>query len=423
VCERGTAGQEGGDPQPPVTLRGTSSTTQGLACPFPLCCINDVKKSNTDKTTPLTPPIVLASAFAFESAEGMIEAARQPGQGDLYSRWSNPTLEYVEDALRKLEGAERALLTASGMSAIHIALMSALTHHKATPGVLLVQNEIYGATHELVSHILEPLGIHVQRAPLTHLAKASRALPPRSVIYAEVPTNPLIRVADIKSVRESAPQDALVIVDATFASPVNVLALSLGADLVVHSATKYLGGHHDLLAGVIAGNDTLMAHAWSMRKLFGPVLDPAAAYRLWRGLETLSLRVETQNASAAILAERLSNHSKVEQVHYPTLLTHPDHELAKRTMSGCGGVLSFEVKGGPDAAARVINATTHIKRAASLGGVSTLITWPAGVTHVGLNDAERKASGVRGGLLRLAIGVESVEVLWKELNQVLTEST
>ena len=244
---------------------------------------------------PLVPPIVLASTFAFETAEDMIEAALQPGSAELYSRWSNPTLEAVEETLSALEGAEQALLTASGMSAIHCALMAALRAHEGEPGVLLVQHEIYGATHELVEHVLRPMGVTVERAHVHALPEAAAKLPARSIIYAELPTNPLVRLADISAIREAAPQDACLIVDGTFATPVNVRLLDLGADLVVHSATKYLGGHHDLIAGVIAGRSELMSTVWSMRKLFGPVLDPAAAYRLWRGLETLALRVARQN--------------------------------------------------------------------------------------------------------------------------------
>ena len=228
-----------------------------------------------------------------------------------------------------------------------------------------------------------------------------------------------IRLADIEAIRLQAPQDARIIVDATFATPLNVRVLELGADLAVHSATKYLGGHHDLIAGVVAGGDELMARVWLMRKLFGPVLDPAAAYRLWRGLETLSLRVTRQNETAATLAARLATHPRVERVHYPTLPSHPDHALATRVMNGCGGVLSFEVAGGAAGAAAVADATQHVARAASLGGVSTLITWPSGVTHMGLTESERAASGVAPGLLRVAVGVEPVDALWRDLEQAL----
>ncbi len=164
-----------------------------------------------------------------------------------------------------------------------------------------------------------------------------------------------------------------------------------------------------------------MSRVWQMRKLFGPVLDPAAAYRLWRGLETLPLRVARQNESAADLAARLTKHPGVERVHYPSLPDHPDHALAHRVMSGFGGVLSFEVSGGAPEAARVINATERVAKAASLGGVSTLITWPAGVTHVGLTEAEQRVSGVGAGLLRLAVGVEPVEEIWTDLSRALGE--
>ncbi|MDP6942852.1 MAG: aminotransferase class I/II-fold pyridoxal phosphate-dependent enzyme [Myxococcota bacterium] len=394
--------------------------------------------SDTSKgpSKPIVPPIVLSSTFEFPTAESMIDAAVRPCTDHLYTRWSNPTLAQVEQRVAELEGAEQALLTASGMSAIHVALMAALdvgsgrtanggqtgSGAEGETGVLLVQRETYGATHELVEHVLSPLGIEVRRANVDAMADAAGSLPPRSVIYVELPTNPLIRLVDVSAVRRQAPEDACIIVDATFATPINVRVLDLGADLSVHSATKYLGGHHDLIAGVVSGNGPLIARAWRMRKLFGPVLDPAAAYRLWRGLETLALRVERQNASAADLARRLSNHPRVERVHHPTLEAHPDHALSRRMMRGCGGVLSFEVAGGAPGAAAVANATGHIARAASLGGVSTLVTWPSGVTHVGLSPDERAASGVGPGLLRLAVGIEPVETLWEDLAQALEEA-
>ena len=309
------------------------------------------------------------------------------------------------------------------MSAIHIALMAALMAHDEGTGELLVQHEIYGASHELISQVLAPMGVRVRRAHVQDLAEAARALPPRSVIYAETPTNPLIRVADIAEIRRCAPADARLLVDATFASPLNLRPLDLGADLVIHSATKYLGGHHDLLAGVVAGREELKESVWRMRKLFGPVLDPAAAYRLWRGLETLELRMGAHNANAQLIAERLMDHPSVAQVHYPGLPNHPDHALAQKTMRAGGGVLSFEVKGGAKAAAQVIDNVRDIRRAASLGGVSSLLTWPAGVSHVGLTDDERSVSGVSGALLRLALGIEPVESLWRDLVQALEKAS
>jgi len=369
---------------------------------------------------------VLSSTFAFEAAGDMIRAAVQPGSDALYTRWSNPTLEHVEGDLARLEGADRSLVTASGMSAIHVALMAALglgeSHRDQAVGVLLLQHEVYGATHELAEHVLMPLGVDVRRAAVDEMPAAARSLPRNSVIYAEFPTNPLIRLPDLEALRREAPEDAQIVVDATFATPLNARVLELGADLAVHSATKYLGGHHDLIAGVVSGGQALMERAWLMRKLFGPVLDPAAAYRLWRGLETLPLRVARQNETTAALATRLAAHPRVERVHYPTLPSHPDHALAARVMTGCGGALSFEVAGGAEAAAAVTDAAQHAIRAPSLGGVSTLITWPAGVTHVGLTEAELAASGISPGLLRLAVGIEPLEVLWEDLDQALAEA-
>ncbi|MDP6945961.1 MAG: aminotransferase class I/II-fold pyridoxal phosphate-dependent enzyme [Myxococcota bacterium] len=373
----------------------------------------------TGRSRPLVPPIVLSSTFEFDDADAMTEAALKPGHTPLYSRWSNPTVAAAENAIATLEGAERALVTSSGMSAIHIALIAALDVGHGEPGVLLCQREVYGGTHELVEHVLAPLGVRVQRAGLDDIATAAAALPPGSVIHLEMPTNPLIRVVDLPAVRAAAPPDTRLVVDATFATPVNFRALEQGADISVHSATKYLGGHHDVIAGSIAGSGELLRKAWTLRKLFGPVLDPAAAYRLWRGLETLELRVSRQNASALALSERLRSHSAVARVHYPGLSDHPDHAVAARLFTGAGGVLSFEVRGDDRAAARVVNRVETIARAASLGGVSSLVTWPAGVTHAGLTDEERAASGLSPNLLRLAVGVEAVETLWQDLSRAL----
>ena len=238
-------------------------------------------------------------------------------------------------------------------------------HHKQGP--ILVQREAYGGTHELVEEHLPRFGIDVRRASIDDLIKVASSLPTNAVIYLEIPANPTLRVVDIMAVRTAAPE-ALILVDATFASPLLFQGLSSGADLVVHSATKYLGGHHDVVAGVVSGRGAIGHQIWSLRKLYGCCLDPGAAHGLWRGLQTLELRVTCQNATAWALAKHLEEHPKVGRVHYPRLSSHPDVSVAARVLpEGPGGVLAFELEGGYKAAECFMNARTQFKVAASWG--------------------------------------------------------
>jgi methionine-gamma-lyase len=365
---------------------------------------------------PLVPPVVLASTFDFDDTGAMAGSVPAAGQipdpdDPLYTRWSNPTARAVEERLAALEGAQGAWVTGSGMAAIHTALMVGHVHRA---GPMLVQNEVYGGTSELVDGVFPLLGIQVHRAPLSELPAAAAALNP-TTIFAELPSNPLLRIVDLPALRLAAPEATLV-VDATFATPLNCRPLEHGADIVVHSASKYLGGHHDLVAGVVATNGEYLRLAWRLRKLFGPTLDPSACYRLWRGMETLAVRVRHQNASGSEMARRLAAHPSVLQVHHPSLPDHPDHALASRLLKAGGGVLSFEVAG---SAGAVIDRLQCFKIAPSLGGPHSLVTWPSGVTHAGLSSAERQAAGLSDGLLRLALGLEDVDVLWADLVQAL----
>lgn len=363
---------------------------------------------------PAVPPIVLASAFLFDDTEALARAA---GARDdhLYTRWSNPTLSALEQVVAELEGAERALCCGSGMAAMSLALLAALP----SGGTLLTQRELYGGTHELVEKLLPGFGYRVIRASMDELVQAAAALEPGSAIHLEIPSNPSLRVADLPAIRAAAPPGTPIVVDATFATPINLRPLEHGATLSAHSATKYMGGHHDLLAGVVSGSGALMERVWTLRTLLGPVLDPAAAYRLWRGLETLELRVVRQCETAETLARRLAEHPAVAHTHHPCLPGHPDHALAARLLRSGGAVLSFELAGGYEAAARVADRLRVFAQGPSLGGVRSLVSWPAGVSHRAMSEDERRAAGVSGGLLRLAVGIEAVETLWDDLEQGL----
>lgn len=365
---------------------------------------------------PLVPPVVLASTFDFDTTADMAASVPDKGQtpdpdDPLYTRWSNPTARSVEARIAALEGAEGAWLTGSGMAAIHTALM---VGHVLRPGPMLVQREVYGGTSELVDGIFPLLGVDVHRADLAELPQAAAQLQPTTV-FTELPSNPLLRIVDLPAVRAAAP-GATLITDATFATPLNCRPLDHGADVVVHSASKYLGGHHDLIAGVLSASGERLRLAWRLRKLFGPTLDPAACYRLWRGLETLVVRVRHQNALGAELARRLSHHPAVLRVHHPSLPEHPDHALAQRLLDGVGGVLSFEIAG---SAAALSDRLRRFRIAPSLGGPHSLVTWPSAVTHAGLSAQEQADAGLGGGLVRLALGLEDTDVLWADLTQAL----
>ncbi|MCO4771559.1 MAG: PLP-dependent transferase [Deltaproteobacteria bacterium] len=367
---------------------------------------------------PVVPPITLSSTFAFDTNAELADAV-QAKAPHLYSRWSNPTVAAVEEAIAQLEGAARSVLVASGMAAVHLAILAALGE---SSGPLVVQNEVYGGTHELVRAVRWPSDVSVRRFALDDVLEVAAQLPAGAVLYLETPTNPLVRLVDVAAVRDACASGVRIVVDATFASPALSTPLAEGADLVLHSVTKAMAGHHDVVAGVVSGGEQLMAGVWRWRKILGPTLDPAASYRVWRGLQTLSLRVDRQSASAAELARRLAAHPSVVAVHHPSLPQHPDHELLQRThRDGLGGgVLSFELSSAARAS-MVVNALDTIAVAPSLGGVHTLVTWPAGVTHANVSEDELNAAGVRPGLLRLAVGLEDPDALWNDLDSALGE--
>ena len=366
---------------------------------------------------PLVPPVTLASTFAFDSTVEMADAVRDK-HPHLYSRWANPTVEAAEEHIAKLEQADRSVLVSSGMAAVHLALLAALGDG---PGPIVAIREIYGGTHELLNTLRWPAGVKVRQIGLADLPFEAKFLSPTAVLYLETPTNPLIRLVDVAAVRSRMVNGVRIVVDGTFGSPSLTRLLHQGADLVLHSATKYLGGHHDLVAGVVSGFEPLIDEVWRLRKILGPTLDPAAAYRLWRGLQTLDLRVERQSHTAASLAAFLSSHDKVEAVHHPSLLSHPDHgSVGRLHRDGLGGgVLAFDV-GDTLTAAQVVDRLETIAIAPSLGGLHTLITWPAGVTHANVPEQDQRRAGIRPGLLRLAVGIEDVDVLRADLEQALS---
>jgi methionine-gamma-lyase len=370
-----------------------------------------------DPLKSVSPPIYQTSTFRYDSmAEGALLGVDQ-GHGWYYTRWGNPTTRLFEDLMAELEEGDDALAAASGMAAISTAVLSVVA-----PGTHIVSpRAVYQATFELFRGVLPNQGVEVTFLDSVDPDAYERAVRPNTrLVYIETPNNPLIQVTDIAAVTALARRiGALTIADNTFASPYNQTPLTLGVDLVVHSATKYLGGHHDLTAGVIVGRRELIKQATRTLRIFGPVLDPFAAWLLVRAARTLGLRVERHNASAQRLAEFLAAHPGVARVNYPGLPAHPQHGVAVRQMRGFGGMLSFEVKGGFEAGVRCVESLRVGTLAVSLGGHETLVAHPASTTSVGIPKADRARAGITDGLIRVSVGLEDIEDLMADFDQAL----
>jgi cystathionine beta-lyase/cystathionine gamma-synthase len=334
----------------------------------------------------------------------------------LYTRYgNNPNHLATAARIASLEGAEDAVLVASGNAACALALLSC-----ARAGTRIVaQQELYGGTHRLLDRELPRLGIECEYVPLDADWTAA-LIQPAAALLMELPVNPTLRVPDIQAASAAARAAGVpLIVDATFATPVNFRALEHGADLVFHSATKYYGGHSDLTAGVVAGSAARVAEVRELLKSFGPVLDPHAVWLLDRGIKTLAVRMARHNENGSTIARWLEAHPGVERVFYPALPSHPDHERARALMSGFGGVVSFVVKGGDEAAVRLTQALRLMCVAPSLGGVETLVSMPRFTSHSALSREQRHAAGIVDGFIRLALGIEDSADLIADLEQAL----
>ncbi len=371
----------------------------------------------------LTPPLHLTSTFAFETAEAGGEVFAGERAGYLYSRVSNPTLDLLERRIADLEGAEAGLATASGMGAITAVLWTFLE-----PGdEILVDKTLYGCTFAYLHHGLAKFGITVTHADMTDAANVAAALTPATrIVYFETPANPNMRLVDIAEVaRIARAHGARTVVDNTYATPVLTRPIELGADIVVHSATKYLGGHGDLVAGLAVGRaeDIQAVRFYGMKDMTGAVMAPFNAMLILRGLKTLKLRMERHCASALQVARWLADHPEVAQVYYPGLETDPQHDLARRQMADFGGMIAFELKGGYAAGVAMMNRLDMILRAVSLGDAESLIQHPASMTHSTYTPEERAVHGISEGLVRLSVGLEEVEDILADLDQALERST
>lgn len=356
---------------------------------------------------PVVMPIHQTSTFFSEA---------DPAGEVRYTRYgNNPNHLAVEKKIALLEGAADSVLVASGNAACALALLSC-----ARAGQRIVaQRELYGGTLRILNREFPRLGIRCDYVPLDTDWDAALA-DPAGALLMEVPVNPTLRVPDIAVAAGAARRAGVpLIVDATFATPVNFRPLEHGADLVFHSATKYLGGHSDLTAGVVSGSAERVAEVRELMKSFGPVLDPHAVWLLERGIKTLSVRMARHNENGMAVAERMSRHPQVEQVLYPGLASHRDHDRAASLMNGFGGVVSLVVKGGDEAALRMTQSLRLMCVAPSLGGVETLVSMPRYTSHSALSREQRHAAGIPDGFVRLALGIEDADDLVADLEQAL----
>jgi len=376
-----------------------------------------------DNEGALTPPMHLASTFAFESAEAGGEIFSGEREGYFYSRISNPTLDILEKRIASLEGSEAGLALASGMGAISATLWTLLS-----PGdELIVDKTLYGCTFAFMHNGLARFGIKITHVDLTDPEKLKKAIGNRTrAVYFETPANPNMRLVDIAAVSGIAHhKGATVIVDNTYATPYLTQPVTLGADIVLHSATKYLGGHGDLVAGLVVGDAETVTQIRlvGMKDMTGAVMAPFNALLVQRGLKTLALRMERHSATAMEVATWLERQPQVSKISYPGLPSFDQFELAQKQMALPGGMIAFELRGGIDAGRDLMNRLNLIQRAVSLGDAETLIQHPASMTHSTYTPEERRTHAISDGLMRLSIGLEDACDILSDLEQALAPKT
>jgi len=366
------------------------------------------------KNGPLATPIFQTSTFEVTDND---EQLRVTPTDHFYTRYGNPTNTVAEEAVAELEGVDAAQTFASGMGAITTTVMALL---KAGDHIV-AQRDIYGGTTKFLSQWLPKLGIETTFVDTTEYEQHERAIRPNTkLLYLESPTNPTLRVVDLKKVAALAKLHNLIsMIDGTFGTPVNQHPAEFGIDLVMHSGTKYLGGHTDLICGVVAGRGDLIEKIHATRTTLGNCMDPHASWMLVRGLKTLAVRVARQNENALRVAQFLSEHAKVRRVHYPFLKTHPQHAIAREQMSGGGGMVSFEVEGTGEDARRASESMRLFTLAPSLGGVESLVSIPVLTSHAMIEPAQREKMGVTEQMIRLSVGIENVDDLIADLEQAL----
>ncbi|MGD0029625.1 MAG: PLP-dependent aspartate aminotransferase family protein [Candidatus Bathyarchaeia archaeon] len=364
-------------------------------------------------------PIHQTSTFVFKSAEQ--GAARFAGreEGYIYTRWGNPTVRALERNVAELEGGEDARACSSGMAAIHAAVASIVRKgdHMIAP------DSLYSGTEKLFIDIFSKFGVETAFVDQSDTANVEDAIKENTkIIFIETPANPTLKITDLKAVARIAQErNIITIVDNTFMSPYFQQPLRMGIDVSIHSMTKYLGGHSDLIGGIIIGRRSLFKALDDVIRNTGGTLGPFDAWLALRGIKTLPLRMKKHDENAMKVAEFLEAHRKVKKVHYPGLKSHPQHELAKRQMSGFGGMISFELKGGVQEGVKLMNSVKLCILAVSLGAVETLIEHPASMTHASISREERLKTGITDGLVRLSVGIEDAEDIIQDLEQALAK--
>ena len=373
-----------------------------------------------NQTRGLTPPIFQTSTFTLENLEEGVKMGQTVAPPEFYTRWGNPTTKQFEAVMAELEEAEAALALSSGMGAISTLILSLLQ----AGDHLLVGRSIYSGVHELANGILPRFGVESSAVDASDLDALAAAITPRTkALIVESPTNPTLEICALEKVAALCREKQVVsIIDNTFATPVNQNPIALGFDAVVHAATKAIGGHSDVTAGVICSTEEIIAGCWGFLKILGASLSPFEAWLLLRGLKTLELRVLRQNASALELARFLESRQDMEKVNYPGLESHAAHGLASSQMSGFGGMLSFELSGGVERGMRFADQLQVIQPAVSLGGAESILQHPASMSHGALGEAELEKAGIAGGLFRLSVGLENTRDLQADLEHALDSS-
>jgi cystathionine beta-lyase/cystathionine gamma-synthase len=370
---------------------------------------------------PVAPALDLSSTYSFSDTGDFARATHdKTGSGYVYTRWANPTIDAFEGAIADLEGTESAEAFASGMAGITGIFLGLC----CAGDRIVAARQLYGGVHSLLSELLPRYGVTATLVDVDDFAGIDSALPGAALLYCETLGNPAIRLADLDELgRLAAAHGVPMVVDNTFASPILCKPAEHGASIVVHSATKFLGGHHDLIGGVVCGGGDVMEPIQSLARELGPTLAPFNAWLILRGMQTLPLRVEASSASALEIAEFLDHHEDISQVFYPALATNPLKDRADRLLGGRGGgTIAFEVTGGRERAAEFQERLELVTRAASLGGTHTLIVHAASITHTQLGPEDLRAAGISEGFCRLSVGLEDPADLIRDLEQAL-EST
>ena len=385
--------------------------------------MNSITKAiriQTDRTNEMehSTPMFLTSSFCFDNAEEMRAAFADETEDNIYSRFSNPSVQEFIDKMCALEGAESGYATATGMSAIFGSFMALLKQGDH----LLSCNSIFGSTHTVISKYLPKFGIeHSYISATATEAEWEAAIQPHTkMIYLESPTNPGLDILDIEMISKLAKKHKIILnVDNCFATPINQTPISLGADIVIHSATKWLDGQGRVLGGVIVGRKELIKEVYLFCRSTGPALSPFNAWVLSKSLETLDVRMERHASNALFLAEQLQSHTKINSLKYPYLTTHPQHHIAKKQMKNGGGIVCFELKGGLESGRKFLDNLKMLSLTANLGDTRSIASHPASTTHAKLTEAERQAVNITPGLIRISVGLEDKQDILNDILQAL----